>query len=76
MASLAAKYDYLEKLTRKVCVSHNQEPKKRPFGKVKLHINLLVNIKQTPVAVMQVLIAGLFIHSKLLFSKSDIEETK
>ncbi|KAK2912003.1 hypothetical protein QQF64_027886 [Cirrhinus molitorella] len=31
MASLAAKYDYLEKLTRKVCVSHNQEPKKRPF---------------------------------------------
>lgn len=31
MASLAAKYDYLEKLTRKVCVSHNQEPKKRPY---------------------------------------------
>ncbi|XP_073697321.1 surfeit locus protein 6 isoform X2 [Garra rufa] len=31
MASLAAKYDYLEKLTRKVCVSHKQEPKKRPF---------------------------------------------
>ncbi|XP_016344956.1 surfeit locus protein 6 homolog [Sinocyclocheilus anshuiensis] len=31
MASLAAKYDYLEKLTRKVCVSHNREPKKRPY---------------------------------------------
>uniref|UniRef100_A0A673J8V9 Surfeit 6 n=1 Tax=Sinocyclocheilus rhinocerous TaxID=307959 RepID=A0A673J8V9_9TELE len=31
MASLAAKYDYLEKLTRKVSVSHNQEPKKRPY---------------------------------------------
>ncbi len=36
MASLAAKYDYLEKLTRKVTlrVSHNQEPKNRPYGKV------------------------------------------
>ncbi|XP_056312924.1 surfeit locus protein 6 [Danio aesculapii] len=31
MASLAAKYDYLEKLTRKVCVSHKQEPKKRAY---------------------------------------------
>ncbi|KAA0717149.1 Surfeit locus protein 6 -like protein [Triplophysa tibetana] len=31
MASLAAKYDYLEKLTRKVCVSQNQEPKKRRY---------------------------------------------
>lgn len=31
MASLAAKYDYLEKLTRKVCVSQKQEPKKRPY---------------------------------------------
>lgn len=31
MASLAAKYDYLEKLTRKVCVSHNKEPKKRLY---------------------------------------------
>ncbi|XP_051525239.1 surfeit locus protein 6 [Myxocyprinus asiaticus] len=31
MASLAAKYDYLEKLTHKVCVSQNKEPKKRPY---------------------------------------------
>ncbi|XP_048044422.1 surfeit locus protein 6 [Megalobrama amblycephala] len=31
MASLAAKYDYLEKLTRKVCVSQKKEPKKRPY---------------------------------------------
>ncbi|XDV20653.1 hypothetical protein PO909_025949 [Leuciscus waleckii] len=31
MASLAAKYDYLEKLTRKICVSQNKEPKKRPY---------------------------------------------
>jgi len=34
MASLAAKYDYLEKLTRKVCVSQNKEPRKRPYGNV------------------------------------------
>ncbi|XP_067294759.1 surfeit locus protein 6 [Pseudorasbora parva] len=31
MVSLAAKYDYLEKLTRKVCVSQKKEPKKRPY---------------------------------------------
>ncbi|XP_043095681.1 surfeit locus protein 6 [Puntigrus tetrazona] len=31
MASLAEKYDYLEKLTRKVCVSHKQEPRKKPY---------------------------------------------
>ncbi len=34
MTSLAAKYDYLEKLTRKVCVSRNHEPKNTPYGKV------------------------------------------
>lgn len=34
MTSLAAKYDYLEKLTRKVCVSRKQEPKNTPYGKV------------------------------------------
>lgn len=31
MASLAAKYDYLEKLTRKVCVSHKPELKNTPY---------------------------------------------
>ncbi|XP_036418839.1 surfeit locus protein 6 [Colossoma macropomum] len=31
MSSLAAKYDYLEKLTRKVCHSQTEEPKKRAY---------------------------------------------
>ncbi|KAK1787296.1 hypothetical protein P4O66_002803 [Electrophorus voltai] len=31
MSNLAAKYDYLEKLTRKVCHSQNQESKKRAY---------------------------------------------
>lgn len=42
MASLAAKYDYLENLTRKVCVSKNQEPKKRPYGKILDYFNLKI----------------------------------
>ncbi|TRY59550.1 hypothetical protein DNTS_012242 [Danionella cerebrum] len=31
MTSLAAKYDYLEKLTRKVCVSHSRDLKQKPY---------------------------------------------
>lgn len=31
MSSLAAKYDYLEKLTRKVCHSQTEQPRQRPY---------------------------------------------
>ncbi len=67
MTSLAAKYDYLEKLTRKVCVSRNHEPKNTPYGKVlncSFHINSLVNTEQTPATVMSfLLLVYLFIQS-------------
>ncbi|KAI4883534.1 hypothetical protein NFI96_032191 [Prochilodus magdalenae] len=44
MSSLAAKYDYLEKLTRKVCHSQTEEPKKRAYGRYLLRFHFEVVI--------------------------------